>query len=88
MSKMVKVQVFYDGTYKIEEGKENAMTQYLYVSENGEFGEMYICSKEEVEKYKNKLINDIVNINKKKIKRLKKSNKALINLLSENTIFN
>ena len=87
MSNMVKVKVFYDGTYKIEKAKESAFTQHLYVSEDGEFGEMYVCSKEEVEKYKNKLINDIVNINKKKIKRLKKSNKALINLLSENTIF-
>lgn len=88
MSNMVKVKVFYDGTYKIEKAKENVLTQHLYVSENGEFGEMYVCSEEEVEKYKNKLINDIVNINKKKIKRLKKSNKTLANLLSENTIFN
>ena len=83
MSNMVKVKVFYDGTYEVEEAKESALTQHLYVSEAGEFGEMYVCSKEEVEKYKNKLINDIVNVNKKKIKRLKKSNKALISLLAE-----
>lgn len=84
---MVKVKVFYDETYKIEKAKESALIQHFYISEDGEFGEMYVCSKEEVEKYKNKLVNDIVNKNKKKIKRLKKSNKALISLLSENTIF-
>ena len=83
MSSMAKVKVFYDGTYKIEKAKENTLTQHYYISENGEFGEMYVCSKEEVEKYKNKLVNDIININKKKIKRLKKSNKALMGLLSE-----
>lgn len=83
MSNMVKVKVFYDGTYKIEKAKESAMMQHSYISESGEFGEMYVCSKEEVEKYKNKLINDIVDINKRKIKRLKKNNKALISLLSE-----
>lgn len=86
MSSMVKVKVFYDGTYKIEKAKENALVQHSYISENGEFGEMYVCLKEEVEEYKNKLINDIVNINKKKIKRLKESNKILIDLLSENTV--
>ena len=87
MDNMVKVKVFYDGTYKIEKAKASALIQHFYISEDGEFGEMYVCSKEEVEEYKNKLINDIVNINKKKIKRLKKNNKALISLLSENTIF-
>ncbi len=83
MSSMAKVKVFYDGTYKIEKAKESALKQHSYISEDGEFGEMYVCSKEEVEKYKNKLINDIINKNKKKIKILKKSNKALISLLSE-----
>ena len=83
MGNMMKVKVFYDGTYKIEKAKENMSIQHLYISEGGEFGEMYVCSKEEVEKYKNKLINDIINKNKKKIKILKKSNKALMGLLSE-----
>ena len=56
MSNMVKVKVFYDGTYKIEKAKESAMVQHLYISEDGEFGEMYVCSQEEVEIYKNKFI--------------------------------
>ena len=46
MSSMVKVKVFYDGTYEVEEVNDNAATQHLYIAEKGKFGEVYrICRK-------------------------------------------
>lgn len=46
MSNMVKVKVFYDGSYETEEINDNAATQYLYVFEKGKLGEIIICPQE------------------------------------------
>ena len=63
MSSIVKVKVFYDGTYEVEEVNNNAATQHLYIAEKGKFGEAMICEKEDIEKYKDELTYRIIGKN-------------------------
>ena len=82
MSSMVKVKVFYDGTYEVEEVNNNAATQHLYIAEKGKFGEAYVCPKEYVEKHKSILI--MISKNFKKIIELQNQNEKLENLFLTN----
>ena len=82
MSSMVKVKVFYDGTYEVEEVNDNAATQHLYIAEKGKFGEAYVCPKEYVKKYKSILI--MISKNFKKIIELQNRNDKLENLFLTN----
>ena len=84
MSSMVKVKVFYDGTYEIEEVNDNAATQHLYIAEKGKFGEAYVCPKGYVEKYKNILIWNMIRKNCNKIIELQNQNYKLKNLFLTN----
>lgn len=84
MSNMVKVKVFYDGTYEVEEANNNAATQHLYIAEKGKFGEAYVCSKEDAEKCKNLLVRDISRKNSHKIFELQNQNEKLGKLLLTN----
>ena len=84
MSSMVKVKVFYDGTYEIDEVNDNAATQHLYIAEKGKFGEVYVCPKEYVEKYKNILICTMIRKNCNKIIELQNQNDKLENLFLTN----
>lgn len=84
MSNMVKVKVFYDGTYEVEEANNNAATQHLYIAEKGKFGEAYVCSKEYAEKCKNLLVRDISRKNSHKIFELQNQNEKLGKLLLTN----
>ena len=81
---MIKVKVFYDGTYKIEEVNNNAAIQHLYIAEKGKFGEAMICEKEDIEKYKNELIYRMVGKNNYEIVELQKQNKKRGKLLLTN----
>lgn len=84
MGNMAKIKVFYDGTYKIEEANGNAATQHLYIAEKGEFGEMMICEKEDIEKYKNELIYGMIRKNSCEIVELQNQNEKLRKLLLTN----
>mgnify|MGYP006972645942 FL=1 len=84
MSNMVKVKVFYDGTCEIEEANDNAATQHLYIAEKGKFGEVYVCPKEYVKKYKNILICTMIRKNFKKIIELQNQNEKLEQLFLTN----
>ena len=84
MSSMVKVKVFYDGTYEVEEVNDNAATQHLYITEKRKFGEVYVCPKEYVEKYKNILICTMIRKNCNKIIELQNQNDKLENLFLTN----
>lgn len=84
MSSMVKVKVFYDGTYEVEEVNDNAAVQHLYIAEKGKFGEAYVCLKEYAEKCKNLLVRDMSRKNSYKIFELQKQNEKLGKLLLTN----
>lgn len=84
MSNMVKVKVFYDGTYEIEEANNNAATQHLYIAEKGKFGEMIICSKEKMNHYKDDLCVKIMNKNICEITNLESANQKLGKILLTN----
>lgn len=84
MDNMVKVKVFYDGSYKIEEANNNATTQHLYIAEKGKFGEVMICEKEDVEKYKNELVYRMIRKNSCEIVELQNQNEKLRKLLLTN----
>ena len=84
MSNMIKVKVFYDGTYKIEEVNNNAATQHLYIAEKGKFGEMMICEKEDIKKYKDELVYRMIGKNNYEIIELQKQNRKLGKLLLTN----
>ena len=84
MSNMVKVKVFYDGAYEIEEVNNNAETQHLYIAEKGKFGEAMICEKEDVEKYKNELVYKMIGKNGCEIVELQNQNEKLRKLLLTN----
>ena len=45
MGSMVKVKVFYDGTYEVEEVNDNAATQHLYIAEKKEIWRSICVSK-------------------------------------------
>ena len=81
---MVKVKVFYDGTYEIEEVNDNAATQHLYIAEKGKFGEAMICEKEDIEKYKNELAYGMIGKNSYEIIELQNQNEKLGKLLLTN----
>lgn len=84
MRSMTKVKVFYDGTYKIEEVNDNAATQHLYIAEKGKFGEAMICEKEDIEKYKNELVYEMIGKNSREIAELQNQNEKLGKLLLTN----
>lgn len=84
MSNMVKVKVFYDGTYEIEEANGNAATQHLYIAEKGKFGEAIICSKEKMNHYKDDLCVKIMNKNICEITNLESANQKLGKILLTN----
>lgn len=84
MDNMVKIKVFYDGTYEIEEAHNNAATQHLYIAEKGKFGEMMICEKEDIEKYKNELVYRMIGKNSCEIVELQNRNEKLRKLLLTN----
>ena len=84
MSNMVKVKVFYDGTYEVEEVNDNAATQHLYIAEKGKFGEAMICEKEDIEKYKNELAYGMIGKNSYEIIELQNQNEKLGKLLLTN----
>lgn len=84
MDNMVKVKVFYNGTYKIEEVNDNAAMQHLYIAEKGKFGEMMICEKEDIEKYKNELVYRMIGKNSCEIIELQNQNEKLGKLLLTN----
>lgn len=84
MEDMVAVKVFYDGTYSVQEARSNMAVQHLYIGEKGKFGEAYICPKEEIEKYKNKLIHSMIEKHNREIIDLQNKNKGLEKLLLTN----
>lgn len=81
---MVKVKVFYDGTYEVEEANDNAATQHLYIAEKGKFGESYVCPKEYVEKYKQLLVCGMARKNSNQIIELQSQNEKLGKLILTN----
>lgn len=84
MSNMVKVKVFYDGTYEVEEVNDNAAMQHLYVFEKGKVGEAIICPQEAINNCKNDLCTKIINTNTCKITDLELQNEKLRKLLLTN----
>ena len=84
MSSMTKVKVFYDGAYEIEEVNDNSAMQHLYIAEKGKFGEAIICEKEDIEKYKNELVYEMIRKHSREIAELQNRNKKLEKLLLTN----
>lgn len=84
MGNMVKIKVFYDGTCEIEEANDNAAMQHLYIAEKGKFGEMMICEKEDIKKYKNELVYRMIGKNSCEIIELQNQNEKLGKLLLTN----
>ena len=77
MSSIVKVKVFYDGTWEIEDLDCNYATQHLYCTIKGKSGECYHCLKGKEEYYKKRLVKSII---KKQEEKVKKEQEALNNL--------
>ena len=68
MSSMVKVKVFYDGTYEVEDTDSNHATQHLYITHGNNSGQMYICKKDKVDYYKKRLVKEIIKRQREKVK--------------------
>lgn len=68
MREMIKVIVYYDGTWEVENvGLCNYATQHGYTIRKGKSGEYYYCPKRKEEYYKKKLVKDILKSQKEKV---------------------
>lgn len=77
MREMIKVIVYYDGTWDIENLDGNYATQHLYCTIKGKSGECYHCLKGKEEYYKKKLVKNII---KKQEEKVKEAQERLNNL--------
>ena len=75
---MVRLALYEDGTYKVEDADPDQATQRLYgVDKDGRDVDVYYCRKDKWEWYLSKLLNSRVKDIDKEIKKLQRNKKEM-----------
>ena len=81
---MVRIALYEDGTYKVEDTDPDYATQRMYgVDKDGRDVDVYYCRKDKWEWYLSKLLNSKVKDIDKEIKKLQRNKKDMEELKNE-----